>query len=239
MDNELQPSTPHLKRSAPAIDHFQQAIASGRHWFIALLESIGLWTEAEEQHNGRHYRYLIDGEAFDWLLMAERLCEAVDSLLPEEEKNDLLFHGKPPISLTTEKFKGLIGQTKYQQYLNYFYGVTVEEAITWTVREEVRKEQRPLAGSSEHDIDSEVYQRIYGASKAALLRSFRQEKDYPQLDTTGLGELKEFTYWLFKYHLKHCDKAKVASDTKKALEWAHNPHGLFQRITTDEPNPDG
>jgi len=239
LDNELQPSTADLEKSDRAIAHFQQAIAGGRHWFIALLESIGLWTEAEEEHNGRHYRYLIDGEAFDWLLMAERLCETVASLLPEKEKNDLLFHGKPPISMTTEMFKELIGQTKYQQYLNYFYGVTVEEALIWTVREEVRKEGRPLAGSSEHDVDSEVYQRIYGASKAAMLKSFRQEKGYPQIDTIGLSELKEFTYWLFKYRLNHCDKARVASDTKKALEWAHNPDGLFQSITTDEPNPSG
>ncbi|GAJ03845.1 unnamed protein product, partial [marine sediment metagenome] len=28
----------------------------------------------------------------------------------------------------------------------------------------------------------------------------------------------EFTYWLFKYRLNHCDKARVASDTKKGLE---------------------
>jgi hypothetical protein len=32
-----------------------------------------------------------------------------------------------------------------------------------------------------------------------------------------LTELKEFTYWLFKYRLRQSDKAKVASDTKKAL----------------------
>jgi hypothetical protein len=31
--------------------------------------------------------------------------------------------------------------------------------------------------------------------------------------------MKEFTYWLFKYRLKHGDPARVASDTKKALEW--------------------
>jgi hypothetical protein len=31
--------------------------------------------------------------------------------------------------------------------------------------------------------------------------------------------MKEFTYWRFKYRLDHCEKAKVASDTKKALHW--------------------
>jgi hypothetical protein len=33
----------------------------------------------------------------------------------------------------------------------------------------------------------------------------------------NLDELKEFTYWLFKYRVKHSEKSRVASDTKKAL----------------------
>ena len=31
--------------------------------------------------------------------------------------------------------------------------------------------------------------------------------------------MKEFTYWLFKYRLKRCEKARIASDTKKALDY--------------------
>ena len=201
-----------------AIRHLEQAIFAGKHWYIALLEAIGLWTEGDETYNGRHYRYLIEGEAFDWLLLAERLCEAVDSLLPEEEKLALLFHGKPPIRLTKKKFKELIGGAKYRQYLNYFYGITVEEALILAVQEEVRKERRTLGYNNEHNLINEAYQRIYGATKTTLLKRFRREKGYPQLRSISLTELKEFTYWLFKYRLKNCDKAKVASDTKKALE---------------------
>ena len=201
-----------------AIRHLEQAILGGKHWYIALLEAIGLWTETEEIYNGRHYRYLIDGEAFDWLLLAERLCEAVDDLLPEEEKLALLFHGKPPIKLTKGKFKGLIGSSKYHQYLNYFYGITVEEALILAVQEEVRKERRTSGYNNEHNLVNEAYQRIYGATRTTLLKRFRREKDYPQLKSISLTELKEFTYWLFKYRLKQCDKARVASDTKKALE---------------------
>lgn len=203
---------------AEAIRHLKQAIASGKHWYLALLEAIGLWTITEEVHNGRTYRYLIAGEAFDWLLLAERLCEEVDGLLPDNEKNALLFHSKPPLNLTTKQFKELIGSSKYHQYLNYFYGVIVEEALILAVREEVRKEKRISGYNKEHDYDNEVFRRIYGATKAILLKHFRQEKDYPQLDSVSLTELKEFTYWLFKYRLKQCDKARVASDTKKALE---------------------
>jgi hypothetical protein len=203
--------------NSEAIRHFEQAVLSGKNWYIALLEAMRLWTDSEENYNGRHYRYLIDGEAFDWLLLAERLCQEVDDLLPQDEKLALLFKGRPPLSLTKEKFKGLIGAVKYRQYLNYFYGITVEGALVLAVEAEVRKEWRTSGYNNEHNLADEIYQRIYGATKAALLKRFRREKGYPQLRSIGLTELKEFTYWLFKYRLNNCDKARVASDTKKAL----------------------
>jgi len=209
------------------IRYLEQAITDGKHWYIALLEAIGLWTTAEENHNGRSYRYLIAGEAFDWLLLAERLCETVNGLLPEAEKIALLFHDEPPIRLTKEKFKELIGSSKYHQYLNYFYGITVEEALILAVQEEVRKERRTLGYGNEHGVANEVYRRIYGATKNILLKRFRREKSYPQLMSISLTELKEFTYWLFKYRLKLCDKAKLASDTKKALERERRQESMF------------
>jgi hypothetical protein len=202
-----------------AVRQLQQAILSGKHWYLALLEAIGAWTISEEIFQGRHYRYLIDGEAFDWLLLAERLCQTVDSFLPEEGKTALLFHGKPPLEMTRDEFKKLIGNSKYRQHLNYFYGVTVEEALILAVEEEIRKERWSLGSHKEHDVTNEAYRRIYGSTKAILLRHFRKEKGYPHLKSIGLDELKEFTYWLFKYRLKQCDKARVASDTKKALNW--------------------
>jgi len=207
-----------LPTSAGAIEHLERAITSGQHWYIALLEAIGLWPDGAETHNGRHYQYLIDGEAFDWLLLAERLCQAVDELLPEEEKIALLFHGQPPLKLSNSKFKALIGSTKYRQYLNYFYGITVEEALILAVQEEIRKEKRILGYNKERNLTDEVYQRIYGATRPVLLKRFRQEKGYPRLKNISLTELKEFSYWLFNYRLKNCDKARIASDTKKALE---------------------
>jgi len=199
------------------IQHLEQAITNGKHWYIALLEAICLWKTAKENYNERTYHYLIAGEAFDWLLLAERLCEAVEGLLPDDEKIALLFHGKPPLDLTKEEFKKLIGSDKYHQHLNYFYGITIEEALICAVREEVRKERQILGRNSEHKITDDVYQRIYGATQNVLLKRFRQAKSLPQLKSISLTELKEFTYWLFKYRLEHCDKARVASDTKKAL----------------------
>jgi len=227
--NQSVTAAPTSSSDGEAIRHLEQAILSGKHWYIALLEAIGLWTDGNETYNGRHYRYLIDGEAFDWLLLAERLCEAVDNLLPEEEKIALLFHGEPPIKLSKEKFKELIGSAKYGQYLNFFYGITVEEALMLAVREEIRKEKRTSGYKTEYNLTNEVYQRIYGAAKATLLKSFRKEKGYPRLRSISLTELKEFTYWLFKYRLKQCDKARVASDTKKALE--RLPNNSLAKLT--------
>ena len=219
MIGNLQSAQLTLTGDAEAIRYLEQAIISGKHWYVALLETIGLWSAATEVHNGRTYCYLIAGEAFDWLLLAERLCEAVDGFLPADEKLALLFYSKPPLNLPTKKFKELIGDAKYHQYLNYFYGITVEEALILAVQEEVRKE-RLISGynNEEHDTINEVYRRIYSATRAVLLKQFRHEKGYPQLRSISLTELKEFTYWVFKYRLKQCEKARVASDTKKALE---------------------
>jgi hypothetical protein len=132
--------------------------------------------------------------------------------------------------------KGLIGSSKYHQYLNYFYGITVEKALILAVEAEVHKERRVLGHGREPEATNEAYRRIYGANKAVLLKRFRREKGYPQLKSITLTELKEFTYWLFKYRLEQCDKAKVASDTKKALEqlkrqWAGR--GFFGVLATD------
>lgn len=218
MDNQLIASETTPTADNRAISHLKQAIAGGKHWYTALLEAIALWTSAEESYKGRRYRYLIDGEALDWLLLAERLCREVKDILPEAERDALLFHSRPPVELTAPKFKELIGGGKYHQYLNYFYGVTVEEALIQAVQAEIRKEKRISGYASEQNLLNEAYRRIYGATRAILLKRFRRQKRYPQLKSTSLAELKEFSYWLFKYRLQQCDKARVASDTKKALE---------------------
>ena len=212
-------SSPLTPADGEAIRHLKEAIASGKHWYIALLEAIRRWEAAEENINGRRYCYFIDGEAFDWLVLAERLCQEIDGLIPEDEKTALLFYGRPPLELAAEEFKKLIGSQKYRQYLNYFYGVTAEEALIQAVEEEVHKERRSLGLGKRHNVSDEAYNRIYGTTQYELLQQFRREKGYHKSRSTGLTELKEFTYWLFKYRLKHCDKAKVASDTKKALQW--------------------
>lgn len=226
-----------LTSDAEAIRHLKQEIAGGRHWYIALLEAMGLWSSAVEDHNGRIYRYLIAGEAFDWLLLAERLCEVVDGLLPVEEKEALLFGARPPLKLGPEEVKPLIGQSKYRQYLNYFYGVTVEQALVVAVEDEVLKERRVSGFNKDVDVSNEAYRRIYGETRQALLKRFREETGYPQLRSITLAGMKEFAYWLFRQRLEQCERARVASDTRKALgylkqQWADR--GVFGVLAVED-----
>jgi len=221
---------------AEAISYLQESINSGKNWYISLLESMGLWVTAEEVYNERTYRYLIEGEAFDWLLLAERLCDAVDGLLPQDEKNGLLFYGRPPLSLNSQEAAGYIGEAKYRQYLNFFYGVMVEGVLVLAVEEEVIKERGLLGSRISLDPFDEAYRRIYNVDRVDMLKRFRQEKGYSHLRSTTLSEQKEFTYWLFKYRLKKCEKARIASDTKKALDYLLHQwrrKGICGVLTTD------
>ena len=206
-----------VRGNAAAIEHMRGSIAQGKHWYLALLEAMALWTSAEETYQGRHYSYLIAGEAFDWLLLAERLTDAVDEV-PQEEREALLFHGRPPLELAEAEFRRSIGSAKHRYYLNYFYGITLEEMLILAVEEEVRKEQRLRGRTTEGRIADIVHERIYGATEESLLRRFQAERGYPQLNSITLEQLKEFTYWRFKYRLKACERARVASDTRKALD---------------------
>jgi hypothetical protein len=208
-------------RDTQAIQGLKNAVAEGRNWYVALLEAVRLWHSLEEDYSGRHYQYLIDNEAFDWLVLSERLCEELDRLIPEKERTNLLFFGIPPIELPKDEFKNLIGASKYRAHLNYFYGILVEKFLILAVIEEIRKKKRVLGLNNDNGVVDEAYQRIYGAPQSALLKQFRKERHYPQLRSISLSELNEFTYWLFKYRIKIRDKSCVASDTKKALTKLH------------------
>ena len=235
-DNHLVATESVPAGDAEAISYLKQSIADGKHWYLALLGAIGLWTSAEEDYNDRPYVYLIDGEAFDWLLLAERLCDTVEGLIPEKERDALLFYGRPPLELDAGEVRELIGEKKYGQYLNYFYGITVEEALLLAVQEEINKERWVQGLQSKSQSSDESYFRIYDVERDALLKQFRQEKGRAQRQSITLDEMKEFTYWLFKYRLKRCEKARIASDTKKALDFLKRQwrqKGISQVLAAD------
>jgi len=199
------------------IASLKQAVDGGEHWYLALLKAMARWDQAEEIVGERRYRYLIGGEAFDWLLLAERLVEALDGAVGQEEGDALLFHGRPPLQVDEEEFQTLIGTPKYQAYLNFLYGVVVEEALQLAVEEEVAKEHHGHVWSGGHEAGATAFQRVYGSSQPELLSEFQRERKLAESDELDLSELKEFTYWLFKYRVRHHEGARVASDTRKGL----------------------
>lgn len=209
----------------------RRAVRGGTHWYIALLETMAQWTAAEEDVDGRHYVYLVAGEAFDWLALAERLCLALDGLVPDVERDALLYRGRPPLALTAEEFRRLLGPAKHKAYLNFLYGVEVEEALQLAVEDDLRKERRNRWQPEDPGLDDAVFRRIYGATRDEMLRAFLREKKLPRRSSLTLERYREFLYWRFKWRMRRQPRPRVASDTKKGLDWLHR---LRREAVTDE-----
>ena len=138
--------------------------------------------------------------------------------------------------LTASEVKELMGDKKYGKYLNYFYGITIEEELMLAVQEEVQKERHVQMLARQGDTSGEAFRRIYDEEMDALLQEFRVEKRLPKGDSTSLEEMKQFNYWLFKYRFKHCERARIASDTKKALNFLKRiwqRKGFYQVLAVD------
>ena len=208
----------HSSVETPAIAHLKEQLQTGRHWCEALLEAVGMWTLAEEDYKGRSYTYLLLGEAFDWLLLAERLCGEADGAIPQAAKEELLFHGKLPESFTAERFRALIGHGKHRAFLNYWYGVVIEEALQLKTEEELRKQHHARGFPDTDDLTIEVYAKLYEGTPDELFKGFLRETGKKRRASRSLSDLKEFTYWLFKRRVHIWDPARVASDTRKGLE---------------------
>ena len=206
--------------------HLRQSVETGVPWYEALLEAVGLWTLPREVHRGRTYQYLILGEAFDWLLLAERLCDEIDGAIPMDDRETLLFTGQLPATVSADAFRELIGPTKHRAHRNYWYGIVLEEALQLAVEEEVRKQHRARCYPDNEDLVENAFSILYGKSHQQAWELFLEEHKPEKVEADGapgssegwsLTTLKEFTYWLFKHRLHYWDPARVASDTRKAM----------------------
>jgi hypothetical protein len=218
---------------------FRQAVEAGEDWFDALLLTISAWEEPAETLGERTYQYLIDGEAFDWLLLAERLCHEVDGAIPAHERDDLLFFGKMPRTLDDDEFRHAIGDAKHKAHLNFVYGVAVEEALQLVVEEEVLKELRSMVWNSGDSLERQVFERIYGHSRDDLLDVYLTSRDLPVTGELSFGDYKSFIYWLFKYRMNQSDPARVASDTRKALVQLSHLEAAARRRAQHMPECEG
>ena len=210
------------RNAEDVVRYLKHAIISGTHWYIALLTAIGMWNVTEEDYAGKHYRYIVGGDAFNYFLLVKRLCHTIYKMIPQGERESLLLLGKPPLELDMRQVHELLGNTRYQAYLNYLYGVVVENALMQYVEDEIRKEQHAAAFHKRSNISEEAYRRIYGTGKAELQERFVLEAGSKLVNPSAAQLDEEFTYWRFKYRLKYCNKEKVASDTRKGLKKLHN-----------------
>ena len=208
---------PGLPAPEETLFRLRQDILGGRHWFDAMLEAIGRWRVPDETVGERHFRYLVGGEAFDWLLLAERLTQEIRDMVPAKEADALLFHGRWPIDVDDDEFAERLGQAKYSAHLNYLYGVLVEEALQLYVEEEMHKEGLSRAWGTDPRADEGMYRRVYGKSLTELKALYYEQSRVILGDRVDYADWKAFTYWLFKTRLKRQDKARVASDTRKGL----------------------
>ena len=200
-----------------AVNHLNAALADGRDWPDALLEAMAFWTTPSEVRGKRTYNYFIAGEAFDWLLLAERLLNEARGTIPKAEIETLLFEGRFPDRFNTERVQELLGGDKYRGYLNFHYGVTVEEALQLACELELRKRDTSNGVRYRGAYSEKAFPLIYRKSREELLRMFRETETLDPGSVSSMAEHRAFTYWLFKYRWANSDKARIASDTTKGL----------------------
>ena len=209
----------------PSIEHLVRETGRGRSWAGPLIEAVGMWTAPCETLDGLDLTYLIGGEAFDWLVLAERLLRAVPEAVPASERERLLCTGALPPGVTATQFKDGLGVSKYRAHLNFFYGVVVEEALWLAVEREVLKQLGVRGRNDGVGVQDLVMRRLYGAETTPLLRRFNRERGHSRSVRFSLSDWKAFTYWAFKLRVVRSDSARTASDTRKALLVLHELRG--------------
>jgi hypothetical protein len=199
--------------------------ADSANWMAALFETIAEWPLARETAFNREFVYLIDGEAFDWIALVERIMLEQDLEFPDDARDRLLGTPGFPDEMTETEFRRRIGVAKHRAYLNYHYGVTVEQALLVAVEDEIRKRRYSNGLLPSDSRSDDAYVHLYGDRPGALLQAFRKERpdlaDNPRAKaprTASMQEAVAFTYWLFKRRLGTADPARLASDTRKGLD---------------------
>jgi hypothetical protein len=217
LDDGVDDGASYLPAPDETILRMRQAVFDGDHWFDALLEAVGRWRVPFETIGERDYYYLLHGEAFDWMLLAERLLDEMPDLVPPAESAALLFDGRWPVEMDDADFAAHLGQAKHSAHLNFLYGVLVEEALQLSIEEEIHKENRNRPWGQDTRVDETMFERVYGKSREELFAQYYEETGQMLRSEIALGQWRAFTYWCFKQRLRRQDKARVASDTRKGL----------------------
>ena len=210
------------------LGRFDDELAAGAHWYLAALRACGQWRLAVETHHGRRLTYLVAREALDLVSLIDRIAGTRRDAVPRAERAELRFHGRPPIYVAGHAFADALGEARFQAYLNYFYGIDVEEAVVHAVE---------LEAAKAHSLDrahADAYPLVYGKTLEELLATYRAARGQPDGDRIRWADWKDFTYWRFRLRLRTQVPARIASDTRKGI-------ALLQRLrrvgVDDSPDP--
>ena len=190
-------------------------------WHLAVLQAVGEWSLPHEFWDDRDWRYVVGGEALDWLTLAQRLCMEIPHAVPAGELEALLFHGRFPHRIGPARFREMIGPYRYTAVLNFRYGVVVEEALQLVAEDVIRKNRLARCYQDSEEVVEDAFRHLYGETRDALLISFLMESGGvwgDDLERLSLSAWNEFTYWLFKRRVRKWHPARVASDTRRGLE---------------------
>ena len=154
---------------------------------------------------------------FRSLLLAERLLGGIRDMVPPIEADALLFEGRWPLDMDDRDFEERLGPAKHSAHLNYLYGVLVEEALQLYVEEEINKENFAHVWGQDPREWWGMYLRVYGKSLEELKALYYEDTGVMLGECVAYPDWKAVTFWLFKLRLKHQDKARIASDTRKGL----------------------
>ena len=210
---------------------FDAELAAGMHWYPAALRACGQWRLASETLHGRRLTYLVAREALDLVLLIDRIASTRRDAVPRLERDNLRFHGRPPIHVSGNAFAEALGEARYKAYLNHFYGIDVEEAVLYAVELEVGRA---------HPLDQafvDAYLVVYGQSLQDLLAAYRAERGLTQSERVRWDVWKDFTYWRFRLRLRTQVPARMASDTRKGIALLQRLRGVGADVLPDPLRP--
>ena len=220
-----------LEAAGDSLRRFDAELEAGSHWYLAALRACGQWRLADEVHHGRRLTYLVAREALDLVLLIDRIASTRRDAVPRAERDELRFHGRPPIHVSGDTFASVLGEARYTAHLNHFYGIDVEEAVVHAIE---------LEAGKGHPLDRgavDVYLLVYGKTLDELLATYRAARRLKDSGGVRWADWKDFTYWCFRLRLRTQVPARIASDTRKGIALLQRLRGVGSDESPDPLRP--
>ena len=206
--------------AAGPFERYRAELALGTHWYLAALRAAGVWTLRSEIVRQRRLVYLIDGQALDLLLVIERLVTAGGGAR-RDELHRLLFHRRAADpahrrpSFATLWVRRAIRRTSRTS--------TASPSRRRCIARLSSRRPRPMRWTPPRA--GEIHERIYGRSQAELLAAYAEERGENPPRRLAWPAYQSFIYWLFRLRVRTSVAPRIASDTRKALDFLRRQRG--------------